>query len=185
MKKKRRICLQGEMSGRDTTSLSCMICKETFSQLSSYRRHAATKHGIEKDDEEGWVCPYTSCRLSFPTFGQLSTHGLHAHRNDIMNDNGPVVCTQCECGMFPNQACYRSHKRKKHCVIETETDKQALAGSHEFQEGKNFPPQHKFGEVYFEKRGIYSELFAPTSFWSASTFITLGNLKDGGGGGGL
>lgn len=176
------------MKRKRTSTFYCMMCKETFADIDNYRRHSKTRHGIIKGNE-GWQCPYTSCSLCFPDFAQLSTHGSYAHRKDVMEEEGPVVCMECDSGVFPNQTCYESHKAKMHHKIDPELDKEGLTESHEFQDGSNFPLQHKFGDVYFEKRAIYLDEPTSTSFsspfWTSSTFVILGNLNEGGGGGAL
>ena len=115
---------------------------------------------------------------------------MSAHRNDVMDGEGPIQCSDCEChGVFSNEACYISHKRKKHKTKEEDEEVLQISGHHKFQEwgGRGgFPSQHKFGNVYFEKReDVYSGSESSSTFWSTSTFVTLGNLKDGGGGGAL
>ena len=182
-KKKRKTYAKVEMIARGTNEFCCLMCPKEFKNVRTYRIHAKAKHGIHKTCS-GWRCPYANCDLCFPKFGELSNHGLCAHRDDVMDGEGPIYCDDCESCAFSNEACYIVHKRKKHKTKEVEIIRQ-ISGCHQFQEYEKFPSQHKFGEVYFEKRvnSVYSESLA--SFWSSSTFVTMGKLNDGTGGGGL
>lgn len=176
------------MERRRTSSFSCMMCGTICTSERSCMHHMKSKHGIVKQGDV-WECPFTSCALQFPTFCHLREHGEHAHRNSVMDEGGPIICMDCDSGVFPTQACYIAHKRKRHVSI-VDTNKKELLGCHEFQEGgrREFPQQHKFGNVYFEKREIYSESESPlpfSSFWASSVFANVGKVKDGGGGGAL